>query len=368
MKILFVTPQMTTGGAEKVIYDLTVGLMGRGHSVGVASSGGHLANELEGLGATIHHVPTLRGKGPDRVLRSAMTLSGILRSGGYQVVNSHAYMTAIETWLAGLVSGVRPPKVFTLHLQETQWMYPLMGRTAGFLARRTVTVCRSTLDRLAGSGLSRHQMRLIYNGVDVESFTMSRKGQAGDSLKVGVVARLVERKGHRFLLQAMARLSTDETCPTFTLEIVGDGPVRADLENLTRELGLSDSVTFLGDTKDVPSVLADLDIFVLPSTYEAFPVSLVEAMCSGVAIVATNVDGVPELVEDGVTGVLVPPANVDELAGAMKELLVNSDKRVSMAKAGVALVRDGFTIDHMVMGYEELFLSLADPDASAATR
>jgi glycosyltransferase involved in cell wall biosynthesis len=164
----------------------------------------------------------------------------------------------------------------------------------------------------------------------------------------------------------MARLRDDGDCPEFSLDVVGDGPAGEDLRELTERLGLSNRVNFLGDTGDIPSILSKMDVFVLPSTYEAFPVSLLEAMSSGVAVLATDVDGVPELIDDGITGALVPPCDVEKLATALKELLADDNLRETLARAGASHVRNGFTLEHMVGGYEDVFSSLTVPVAPEA--
>ncbi len=352
---------MSSGGAETVVYDVSTGLTEKGHSVSVASSGGRLAEELKARGVTVHEVSALAGKRPMQVLAAIPVLARLLRSERYDAVNAHAYLTAVEVWCARVISRAPVPLVFTLHLQEREGLYPVMAKTLRFIATKVVTVCRSTKVRLAQSGLPVEMVSVLYNGVDVSNFPVREANPLGRPLRVGVVARLVERKGHRFLLEAMARLRDDGDCPEFSLDVVGDGPAGDDLKRLTARLGLGDRVNFLGDTGEIPSVLSRMDVFVLPSTYEAFPVSLLEAMSSGVAVLATEVDGVPELIEDGVTGVLVPPSDVEKLSVALKGLLLDDNMRERLARAGASHVRDGFTLQHMVGGYENILLSMAAP-------
>jgi len=359
VKILLVTPMMSSGGAETVVYDVSTGLAEKGHSVAVASSGGRLSDDLKARGTEVHEIPALAGKRPMQVLRAIPALARVLRSGEYDVVNAHAYLTVVEVWLARVLSRTSVPLVFTLHLQEREGLYPVMAKTLRFISARVITVCTSTKDRLARSGLPVRKIGVLYNGVDVANFPLRESKAHKRPLRVGVVARLVERKGHRFLLEAMARLGDDGECPEFSLDVVGDGPAGEDLKGLTERLGLGARVNFLGDTGDIPSILSKLDVFVLPSTYEAFPVSLLEAMSSGVAVFATDVDGVPELIDDGVTGVLVPPCGVEKLAIALKGLLIDDTMRETLARAGASHVRSGFTLEHMVEGYEDVFSSLS---------
>ena len=350
---------MSSGGAETVVYELAKGLSARGHCIAVASSGGRLADDLDARGITVYEIAGLASKRPLQILRTVFSLARILRSGEFDAVNVHAYLTANEVWLARLISRTSAPLVFTLHLPENEGHYPVMAKTLRFMSAMVITVCRSTMKRLAAAGLPAGMVGVLYNGINVASFPVRPDDRDGGPLRVGIVARLVERKGHRFLLEAMARLRRDNECPELILDIVGDGPDAEPLRLLAAHLGLTDSVNFLGDRADIPSELARMDVFVLPSTYEAFPVSLLEAMSSGVAVVATDVDGVPELIEDGVTGVLVPPRDVGALAMALKGLAIDEEKRDALARAGADHVRKQFTLEHMVTGYEEAFSRLA---------
>jgi glycosyltransferase involved in cell wall biosynthesis len=154
----------------------------------------------------------------------------------------------------------------------------------------------------------------------------------GDAVEVLTVAALSRRKGHEFLIRALAEL---DGAPV-RLTLAGDGPERARLERLAAELGVSGAVAFEGAVAydRVPALYDRADVFCLPSFAEGLPTVLMEAMAAGLPTVATNVNGTAELVDDGVTGILVPPARADLIAAALGRLAADADLRASMGAAG----------------------------------
>jgi glycosyltransferase involved in cell wall biosynthesis len=167
------------------------------------------------------------------------------------------------------------------------------------------------------------------------------------------VGRLSRQKGHRYLLEAMP--SVLERFPQTVLLLVGDGLQRAELEQKSCALGIETSVRFLGTRDDVCQLLASADVFVLPSVSEGMPMALLEAMGMGVAVVASNLTGISDVVEDGRHGLLTPPGKPDSLAHAVIRLLENQALRVNLSQSGMQLVRQEYTVDRMCERYEALF-------------
>ena len=159
------------------------------------------------------------------------------------------------------------------------------------------------------------------------------------------MGRLVEEKGHRFLLRAFAALR--EKCPRNRLLLAGSGNQMGQLQKLARELGVRDKINFLGERRDIPRVLAALDIFVLPSLTEALPISLLEAMAAGRPTIASRVGGIPEIVREGVNGLLVPPADPPGLADAIEALIGDRGRARRIGEAGQRTVEKNFTADQM---------------------
>jgi len=173
---------------------------------------------------------------------------------------------------------------------------------------------------------------------------------------IGAVGRLSDEKGHLVLLRAFAAVLRN--FPRAGCLIAGEGPARAALEAEAARLGISGSVRLAGFRRDVPGVLAALDLFVQPSLYEGFGLSLLEAMAAGRAVVASRVGGIPEIVDDGVTGVLVPPRDATALAAAILGLLADGGSRRRMAQAAARSARDRHSlrasVDRITRLYDDI--------------
>jgi glycosyltransferase involved in cell wall biosynthesis len=173
---------------------------------------------------------------------------------------------------------------------------------------------------------------------------------------LGLVARLHRQKGLGDLLAAVAWVR--ERVPDVRLLLIGEGELRDELEAQARALGLSGAVIFAGIRTDVAEIVAALDIFVLPSLWEGTSNAVLEAMAAGLPIVATAVGGTPEVVVDGVTGLLVPPRDPSALAGALVTLLQDADLRHRMGRAGRERVKQYFSLERMVRRTEALYEEL----------
>jgi glycosyltransferase involved in cell wall biosynthesis len=173
---------------------------------------------------------------------------------------------------------------------------------------------------------------------------------------VGTVGRLVERKGHHDLLDAWPDVLAAH--PNAELVLVGDGPERDALETHATRLGVTDSIHLLGRRDDVPELLALFDSFVFPSHYEGLPGALLEAMCSGLPIVTTPVDGCSELISHGEHGVHVPPHDAVALGRAVIELLHNPELPQRYGMKARQKAEDQFTVESMVEQTQQLYLDL----------
>lgn len=204
-------------------------------------------------------------------------------------------------------------------------------------------------------------------GLDLEKFrdhgrargTLRRElGLAGDVQLVGSVARLVPIKGLNFFVEAAARVT--RLIPWAHFVIVGDGPERAELERQVHAHDLGGKVRFLGWRSDLARIYPDLDIVVLSSLNEGTPVSVLEAMAAGRPVVATSVGGVPDVVVDGRTGVLVPPRDVEALAEAITALLKDPESRQRLGEAAQAAVMPAFSISRLAGDMEALYRRLIE--------
>jgi glycosyltransferase involved in cell wall biosynthesis len=179
-------------------------------------------------------------------------------------------------------------------------------------------------------------------------------GVTDENLLVGIVARLTAIKNHHFFLEAASRVYQQNQAVRFV--VVGDGELRAELQQRATELGIAQVVYFLGWRQDLPVVYADLDLVVLTSLNEGTPVTLIEAQAAACPVVATTVGGVPDIVQDGQTGYLVPPEDSEAFAGAVLKLLAAD--RLTVGQAGRQMVKAKFTVERLVRDIETLYTDL----------
>jgi glycosyltransferase involved in cell wall biosynthesis len=215
----------------------------------------------------------------------------------------------------------------------------------------TVAICVAESERRAGiaAGVCDPKTTVVIrNGVDLGAAAPAEGGN--EPPRIVWVGRLQTPKDPLTLVHALGRLRTP-----FEADFVGGGPLRRTLEREVERLGLGTSVRLLGDRRDVPSLLARSDVFVLASRSEGLPLSILEAMAAGLPVVASSVGGVPELVVDGETGLLVPAGDPERLAGAVGRLLADAALRRRLGEAGRARVREHFDSDSVRRAHLDLY-------------
>jgi glycosyltransferase involved in cell wall biosynthesis len=177
-----------------------------------------------------------------------------------------------------------------------------------------------------------------------------------DAFVIGTVGRLYRQKGHQFLLSAFKDVLS--VVPRAALLIIGDGPLRSQLEAQALRIGIAERTRFLGERADIPDLLDLLDLYVQPSLYEGMPNAVMEAMAVGKPVIATNVDGVQELVADGETGWLVEAGNSQAVAARILYAMENTDESVCMGAAAARRMHNDFSVDRMVTAYDGLYRDL----------
>jgi glycosyltransferase involved in cell wall biosynthesis len=198
-------------------------------------------------------------------------------------------------------------------------------------------------------------VRAEIRGADVTRETVGVRAQA---FLVGTVGRLTPVKGIEYLLRAAALLVRTQTVPWIQVLIVGEGPLRTELEVLAQRLGISEHVRFLGERQDVEGLLGLLDVFVLPSLHEGIPIALLEAMRSGCPVIASAVGGIPEVIRDGVEGVLVPSKDAESLARAISAMYDSMPERARFSRAGQERVATEFSSDLMASRTKHFYMDL----------
>jgi glycosyltransferase involved in cell wall biosynthesis len=351
----------TNGGAQEHLYGLLSRLDRERYDVSVvALSAGSGTRKIARLGLP---VLVIEDKDDDRAVE---LLATHLAATCPDIVHNHMYRAEIVGTRAALVAGERlgrrPYIVTTVHssrIRSTEDRATVRALTPSM--DRLIAVSQSIVHKIADERAGLAPVRLIYNGVDLDRYehqepccTLREEyGMAPDAQIVGVVARLEPEKGHPTLLEAWPDVL--RSCPDASLLIVGEGSQREALEHQAEDLRISRRVVFTGRRDDIPAVTAALDVAVLPSYREAQGLTILEAMALGRPVVASNVGGIPEMIQDGMTGLLVPPDDAAALTTAIVRLLSDHPLADMLARAGHDLVHDRFCIQMMVRSIEDIY-------------
>ncbi|MEA3278647.1 MAG: glycosyltransferase [Pseudomonadota bacterium] len=349
MKILHVEGGRNLyGGALQVLY-LMEGLAARGQTNVLACPQGSDLARAGAPFAEVHAMPM----GGDLDLRLVPRLRRCIGRCRPDLVHLHSRIGAdVMGGIASRWAGV--PAVHTRRVDnpESRWMVALKYR----LHERVIAISEGIGNVLLAEGLPRDKLRVVRSAVQWERFegpcererVCAELGVPPRARLIGVVAQLIGRKGHRFLIEAMRDLASE--LPDLVVLFFGKGPEEQDLRQRIAAAGLQDRVRLAGFRRDLPDILPCLDLLVHPATMEGLGVSLLQAACASVPIVASDAGGIPEAVRDGINGLLVPPGNVEALAEAMRSLLLDRELARRMGLAGKELMQREFSVDVMVEG------------------
>jgi glycosyltransferase involved in cell wall biosynthesis len=361
VRIVEVLATGTNGGAQEHLYSLLTRLdRSRYEASVVALSPGSAVRKMQRDG-----LPVIVIDDPDDAV-AVGALTAHLADVRPDVVHNHMYRAElVGTRAAIALSAVgrrRPYVVSTVHSsrvrspedrEQLRRLTPHMDRL--------IAVSQAMVRKIHDEGRDTIPVDLIYNGVDLERYdhqeaccTLREEyGMPEGAPIVGVVARLEPEKGHPTLLDAWPLVLRE--VPQARLLVVGEGSQRQALERQAEALQITDRVVFTGRRDDVPAVTAALDVAVLPSYREAQGLTILEALALSRPVVASNVGGIPEVIENGVTGLLVAPHDAQALAAAIVRFLTDHPFADTIAKAGHDMVHDRFCIELMVKAIETIY-------------
>ena len=374
-RVLHLIWALHLGGAERQVLEIVRRLDRRRFDpvVGCLVRKGRWGEALEAEGVRVVDFAKRPGFDPTLLLR----LARFLRRERFAIVHTHAFTAATWGRLAAALAG-RPCMVVHEHsaFSLDSPLHSLVDRALAPLTDRWVPVSEQLARDLArGLGLPVPRLVTVRNGLPlpegappVDRGAVRRElGADGFAKLVGTVGRLERRKGLEVLLEATQTLAGRR--PDLGVVLVGEGPDREMLERQAGALGLGDRVLFAGRREDVPRVLAALDVFVLPSHSEGLSIALLEAGAASCPIVATDVGGNPEVIEDGRSGVLVPAGDPRALAEGLATVLDDPERARALGAAASRTVRERFSSDAMMKGIEDLYTDLLQPpDGSPRAR
>jgi glycosyltransferase involved in cell wall biosynthesis len=360
MKVLHVeTGRQLYGGPQQVLY-LLAGLQKRSiTTVLVCPHGSAIARAAAEQNITVR---TLNYRG-EHDLRFLPRLKRIVREEQPDILHCHSRRGA-DIYTGIIARQLSIPAVISRRVDnpEPRWFAALRYRSYA----RIIAISEAIKEVLQRAGVAEQRLDVIHDSVAAESFAVApdcdgfRREFSLDARDVvlGITAQLIERKGHCFLLHALAILMPKY--PRLKLLIFGQGPLLQTLTAQVHELGLQESVRFAGFREDLDDYLACIDVLVHPALAEGMGVAVLKAAAAGVPVVAFAAGGVREAVVHEVTGLLVPPADVDALAAAIGRLLDDPNLRRRFGEAGRQRMQAEFSVDAMVSRHCELYRSMID--------
>jgi glycosyltransferase involved in cell wall biosynthesis len=314
------------------------------------TSRGKLAQQIEDLGWPVFALEEPPGLRPSMVVR----LASLFRRHECDVVHTHDAKPLLYGTLAVKLARLGR-HIHTQHhglLPQMTSRQRRLAAWAGCLTQAYVCVSRDAARHTAATGLPKRHVTTLPNGIDLERFAYHGPCPGGPAV---TVARLSPEKDIANLLRAVALVLP--AAPTFRLRIAGDGPLRAELMQLAATLGIEGHVAFLGEVGDIPALLNEASLFVLPSRTEGISLTLLEAMASGLPVVATRVGGNAEVVADGTTCLLVKAQDPADLARRLLELWNHPDEGRRLGMAGRRRVEAHHDVRTMVAEYERLYVT-----------
>jgi sugar transferase (PEP-CTERM/EpsH1 system associated) len=376
IRILHVVHSLEVGGLENGLVNLLNALDPERfeHSVCCLTKSGKFAERIASAGIKIVELDLPAGRFRFPLFR----LAGLFREISPHIIHSRGWATVDATFAARLAPGAA--LIHGEHGRDLvdkngdNWKRNQIRRLVGFNVDRYVVVCdffRSWLSRTCG--VAAHKIVHIPNGVDTNRFypkagcSAAQDGFSNADWKrtlnvspeaviLGSIGRLDPVKDFPTLLKGFAEISRQH--PEAVLVIVGDGPIRADLVRISNEYGLGASVKWLGERRDIPALLRQFDLFVQTSAFEGMSNTILEAMASGLPVVATDTGGNAELVKNGENGALIPVADVSALIRALGNYLRNPALRTGHGAQSRRRAQDDFDLSKMVACYSELYESV----------
>jgi len=371
-KLLVVSDEMEVGGSQRQITYLLGGLDRRQWQAELVffRKESFLVRDLRAQGIVVHHVPK-RGR---LDLRFVLAYAALLRRERYDLV--HAFSLTAELWtlVAGWLARHRPPLVASirgLYLDESERFWRIKRF---ILSRSAAVIANARAGAVAAAkraGVPVTHIDVVPNGlVPPEPLPPGQR----DLLRQAVgapphrpfalfVGRLVKEKNLACLMRALARLPAEQR-PWVAL--AGNGPLRGDIDAMREAAGLDADVRFLGERKDTAALMQSADFLVLPSSYEGMSNVLMEAMAAGCPVIASDVGGNPELVEDGVTGLLFPSDDADALAHCLQRMGGDHALRLRLSQQAAQVARQRYSVEQLVRSTTRVYARCLDARATHA--
>lgn len=349
--ILYFTRTMGLGGTEKVILQLCNNFKGEFKNIVICSNGGIHEKELKKLGIRHYRINDVENKNPINIFKTFISLMKIVNTEKIDIIHTHHRMAAFYVSLLRKFKDVE--FIHTAHntFTDKKFLTNIALRNANIVA-----VGKKVKENLYQFyKLNSNKIKVIYNGIEKDTNVIKeipeiKKYKDDGYFIVGNIGRLSKQKGMEYYIESIANVLKYNDKVMFY--IIGDGEDREKLESLSETLGIKKNLIFLGYRNDVCNVIKQLDLVVLSSLWEGLPLTPIETFSEGKTIIATNVDGTPEIVEDGVNGLLVEAKNSFSISDNINKLCNNIGLKNQLEKNALKKYKQTFTIDSFIKNYK----------------
>jgi len=364
-KILFLLQGLQIGGLENVVYNLSKAVNAKGIfdvEICCYDTLGTYLEDLEREGVKVHYIARKRGFDWTYPFKVA----GLIRNRKIDVLHAHNYTACFYGALAAFLA--RKPMIYTEHDHSyaSSAYVSIVGKILKKITSKRVCVSVEVKNALKKFGTI-DDIEVVYNGIDENIFKSigseekaNKRQDLGfkkEDTLLGVVGRLDEMKNQTILLDMLAQLK--QTAPNAKLIIVGRGKTELFLKSKVEKMGLTKNVSFMGEIRNVHNVLSMLDIFLLPSLSEGLPLSIIEAMASGLPVIASKVGGIPELITNDLNGYLVEAGNKNAFMEATEKLVKNTNTQKTMGRENRSKFLKTFSLSKMAHRYVEIYKALS---------
>ncbi len=355
MKILILTTHMNYGGISSYCFGLAKCLREKDHRVFIASSGGNMLNQLEKHNIRHKFIPiNTKSELNPLVLLSLIKLFIFVRRQKIEIIHAQTRVTQVLAYFLSRLNSI--PYVTTAHgffkPKQARLLFPCWGET--------VIAISEAVKRHLMIDFSVQEKRivLIHNGIDTKKFKVNPQRNNADipSRTVGIIARLSDVKGHKYLIEAM--VAVIQKFPRARLFIFGEGKMKYRLVRLAEKLKINEKVFFLPSVANTAEVLQEIDIFVMPSLQEGLGLSILEAQACAIPVIASEVGGIPSVIENNVTGILVPPMDSAALADAIKKIMSDKKLAIELGFKGKESAQNNFDLKDMADKVENLYIKV----------
>lgn len=354
MNVLHVSRSMGQGGAQKIVYQLCKDSTNNKHFV--ISSGGKYVSELKKLGVEHIHMPDLDSKNPLDILICLLKIVVTTHKNNINILHSHHRMAAFITRIIKFFKP-RIKNVYTAH----NVFYNKKGLMRFALKNSTIVAVGEGVKNnlFEVYDIPENRIRIIYNSIEKKPLEKENLNSQLQLLKeknrilIGNIGRISKQKGMDVFLLALTRLI--DSNPNVVGVIIGDGEDRNQIESMSQELDLEKNILFLGYQQHVREIISQLDFVVLSSRWEGLPLTPIEAFSEGKTVVASNISGNNEVIQNQINGLLFETENDEKLAESISYLLENSNIKVTLEQNAIATFNNKYSYKIFIKGYSDLY-------------